>query len=101
MKDWRWPLVALLVAWLGFLAVHETCRSLREGPRTAVKDAADAVGTIAERFHTGRITTTFTAALPKLQPGGAVLELAPTRQSRPFGAPTSGRPCSTSSPWAP
>jgi len=76
MKDWRWPLVVLLVAWLGFLAVHETCRSLREGPRDAVKDAADAVGTIAERFHTGRITTTFTAALPKLQPGGAILELA-------------------------
>jgi len=76
MKDWRWPLVAVVVAWLAFLAVHETCRSLREGPRSAVKEAADAVGTIAERFHTGRITNTFTAALPQLQPGGAILELA-------------------------
>ena len=76
MKDWRWPLVAVVVAWLAFLAVQQTCRFLREGPGAAVRDAADAVGTIAERFHTGRITTTFTAALPRLQPGGATLELA-------------------------
>lgn len=76
MKDLRWPLVAVVVAWLAFLAFHETCRSLREAPGLAVKGAADAVGAIAERFHSGRITTTFTAALPRLQPGGATLELA-------------------------
>jgi len=76
MKDLRWPLVAVFVAWLAFLAFHETCQAVRDGPASAVKGAADAAGAIAERFRTGRITTTFTAALPRLQPGGATLELA-------------------------
>jgi hypothetical protein len=76
MKDLRWPLVAVLVAWLAFLAFHETCRGLREAPAAAVKEALDAAGAVAERFRTGRITTTFTAALPRLHPGGASLELA-------------------------
>jgi len=76
MRDLRWPAVAVIVAWLGYLAVHETCRAMREAPGSAVKEAAEAVGAIAERFRSGRITTTFTAALPRLQPGGAVLELA-------------------------
>jgi len=76
MKDLRWPLVAVIVAWLGTLTLNETCRALREGPASAVKEAANAAGAIAERFRTGRITSTFTAALPELQPGGALLELA-------------------------
>jgi len=76
VKDWRWPLVAVVVARLAFLAFHETCRSLREGPASAVRDAAAALGVVAGRFSTGRITTTFTAALPRLQPGGTTLELA-------------------------
>lgn len=72
----RWPLVALVALGLaGFLAVR-ACRAVQEGPRAAVRDVADAAGTVAERFRTGRITTTFTAALPTLQPGGATLELA-------------------------
>src|SRR5260370_13170943 len=84
MTHWRWALAAVFVAWLACLAVPETCRSLREGPRSALKDAAEAVGTIGERFHTGRITTTFTAALPRLQPGGAILELAAYEAAETF-----------------
>lgn len=76
MRDLRWPLVAVLVAWLAFLAFHEMWRTLREGPASALKEAAGAAGAIAERFRTGRISTTFTAALPRLQPGAPSLELA-------------------------
>lgn len=76
MKDLRWPLVAVIAAWLAYLTLNQTCRVLREGPASVVKEAAAAAGSIAERFRTGRITSTFTAALPELQPGGAVLELA-------------------------
>lgn len=76
MKDLRWPLVAVIAAWLAYLTVNQTCRALREAPASMMKGAADAAGSITERFRTGRITSTFTAALPQLQPGGAVLELA-------------------------
>ena len=76
MKDLRWPLVAVLTAWLAYLTLAQTCRVLREGPASVMKEAADAAGSITERFRTGRITSTFTADLPRLQPGGAVLELA-------------------------
>ncbi len=48
--------MAVLVAWLSYLALHETCRSSASAP--------------------GRITTTFTATGPRLQPAGAILELA-------------------------
>ena len=72
----RWPLVVLGVGALGFLAVERTCRTAREAPEAALNGVTRAVGDIAERFRTGRITTTFVAALPRLEPGGTRLELA-------------------------
>jgi hypothetical protein len=65
----RWPLVVLLVVAAGYLALDRTLATLERAPRLALAG-------LAERFASGRITTTFTAALPRLQPGGAVLELA-------------------------
>jgi hypothetical protein len=76
MKELRWPVAAVIAAWLAYLTLNQAIRVLREAPASAMKGAADAAGSIAERFRTGRITSTFTAALPRLQPGGAVLELA-------------------------
>lgn len=72
----RWPFVVLVVLGLVWLTVDRACRSVQDGPRKAVQEAADAATAVAERFRTGRITTTFTAALPHLEPGGANLELA-------------------------
>lgn len=84
VKDLRWPLVVLLVAALALLTVQKLCRVASEAPGQAVKQAADAAGQIAERFRTGRITTTFTADLPKLEPGGLNLELASWESAETF-----------------
>src|SRR5262245_32434074 len=72
----RWPLVVLGLGILGFLAVERACRTAREAPEAALRGVTQAVGDIAERFRNGRITTTFVAALPRLEPGGTRLELA-------------------------
>ena len=72
----RWPLVVLGLGVLGFLAVERVCRTAREAPAAALRGVTQAVGEIAERFRNGRITTTFVAALPRLEPGGTRLELA-------------------------
>ncbi len=76
----RWPAVVVLLGLLGVFVQQRACHSL-EGNREAALDAAGRVGetalTIAERFRTGSITTTFTAAIPRLDPGGGLkLELA-------------------------
>jgi hypothetical protein len=76
LARWRWPLVVALVAVLGFLALDRACRGVVHAPESAIREAAEAAKGIAERFRTGRITTTFTAALPRLDPGGARLEVA-------------------------
>jgi hypothetical protein len=72
----RWPLVVVTVVLVGLLASLWAFRSLMEAPLSAVKEATDAAGALADRFKTGRITTTFTASLPRLEPGGSKLELA-------------------------
>ena len=76
LARWRWPLVVALVALLAYVAVDRACRGVVHAPGTAIREAAEAARGIAERFRTGRITTTFTAALPRLDPGGARLEVA-------------------------
>jgi len=76
LAHWRWPLAVVVLAVLAYLGAERACRSVEQAPRSAVRDAAEAVGGIAERFRSGRITTTFTAALPRLEPGGSRLELA-------------------------
>ncbi len=73
----RWPLTLLLVVVLALLAVQQGWRSLRQVPRDAVASLGEAASTIAERFKSGTITTTFVAALPQLAPDdGLKLELA-------------------------
>lgn len=81
---WRWPVVVLLLAALAWLAYERACRSLERAPGAAVREAADAAGAIAERFRSGRITTTFTAALPRLQSQGNLLELAAFESTETF-----------------
>jgi hypothetical protein len=79
VRAWRWPLVVLAVAVLAAVSAWRACRSIEEGPRQArqtVGDVGRALGDAAERFKTGRITTTFTAAIPRLSPGGPLLEVA-------------------------
>lgn len=73
---WRWPLVALALALLAYAAAERACRAVERAPASAVREVGEAAKGLAERFRSGRITTTFTAALPRLEPGGAKLEVA-------------------------
>jgi hypothetical protein len=80
LTSWRWPLVTILLALLGYLAYQQGCdavRSSQQMPAETVRELGEAAATIAERFQTGQITTTFVSALPHLLPeGGSKLELA-------------------------
>lgn len=84
LADLRWPVVVLALGALAFLAYERTCRSVEQAPATAVREAGQAVGAIAERFRSGRITTTFTAALPRLHDEGNLLELAAFEATETF-----------------
>lgn len=76
----RWPLAVLGLGLIAWLAWERTRGALEQAPRAT----AEALGAIAERFSTGRITTTFTASLPRLQPGGNLLELASYEATETF-----------------
>lgn len=84
----KWPVAVVLVAFLAYLAFGRASRAVEEGARapvTAIESAGELATTIAERFKTGRITTTFTAALPRLVPeGGTRLELATMEATETF-----------------
>jgi hypothetical protein len=82
---WRWPIVALLVVGLVLAAVMawRAC-ALVERFSNAPGGAARAVGEIAERFHSGRITTTFLADIPRLLPGGPLLEVGAFEATETF-----------------
>jgi hypothetical protein len=76
LAAWRWPLVVVVLAVVGLLGAREACRAFRATQEAAV-EAVEGLTGIAERFHTGTITTTFTAAIPRLvADGGTKLELA-------------------------
>ncbi len=65
---WRWPLVAVLALALGSIGVWRACRFFDQSRRAAsdtVRGLGQAVSDVAERFKSGRITTTFTAAIPR------------------------------------
>jgi hypothetical protein len=79
LRSWRWPLVALASVLIAAAVVWRACRTVEESSRetrAAVEGVGKALGDVAERFQTGRITTTFTAAIPRLNPGGPLLEVA-------------------------
>src|SRR5215470_18457294 len=84
LHAWRWPAVVLLLALAVIGVVERTIRRVTDAPRSAVREAADAAATVAERFKTGRITTTFTASLPRLEPGGSKLEVAAYEATETF-----------------
>jgi hypothetical protein len=70
----RWPMAMVIVAFLGYLAAQRACTTVEEAqraPERTVEQTAEALGGIAERFRTGKITTTFLADLPRLIPEGA------------------------------
>ncbi len=80
---WRWPIVTLLVAALCALTAWRAC-SVFERTRRTAGDAARAVGEIAERFRSGHITTTFLTDVPKLLPGGNLLEVGAFEATETF-----------------
>jgi hypothetical protein len=87
MRAWRWPLVAVGGAVLAFLLAWRTCRVIDDSRREVRATAADvgkAARDVAEGFKTGRITNTFIAAIPQLQPGGPLLELAAFEATETF-----------------
>jgi hypothetical protein len=70
---WRWPVVVALLAVLAFLGIRQGLDLLRGAGNATLEGVAD----IAERFRSGTITTTFTAALPRFAPDDSLkLELA-------------------------
>jgi hypothetical protein len=87
MHTWRWPLVAVFSVLLVFVLAWRACRLLdatRREARATVAEVGKAASDVAERFKTGRITTTFVAAIPQLQPGGPLLELASFEATETF-----------------
>jgi hypothetical protein len=81
LDAWRWPLVVLALGLLAFVGARESCRAFKESRDRTV----EAVAGIADRFTTGTITTTFTAAIPRLVPdGGTKLELAAFEATETF-----------------
>jgi hypothetical protein len=88
LLGFRWPLSAVVVASLVYV-LHSSYGGVdgrRPGPGVqAVETVGEAAATIAERFRSGRITTTFTASIPRLVPGGGPsLEVAVLEANETF-----------------
>ncbi len=86
IRSFRWPLVIVLLAVLG---VYLACRTLRTGvdalgqaPRAA-REVMRGAAELAGRFKSGKITTTFVAAIPQLAPA-ANLEVATLEATETF-----------------
>ena len=81
LTAWRWPIVVIVLALLGYIGVRQGCQVLTKSHRAAV----DTVSGIAERFQTGTITTTFIAAIPHLlNDGGTKLEVVSFEATETF-----------------
>ncbi len=83
-----WATVVLAAVIATTLVWLATCRTIRHGQQAAedtVERVARGAADLAERFRTGRITSTFVAALPRLVPGiGVSLELAAFEATETF-----------------
>lgn len=84
----RWPLVVVVLAVVGWLVVDRVMDTLDRGGERLVEGGetvVDGLGGIAERFHSGHITTTFVAAIPRLAHGDSLsLEVAVFEASETF-----------------
>lgn len=81
LDAWRWPVVVLVLGLLAFVGARQGCRALKESHDQTV----DAIAGFAEGFATNTITTTFTAAIPRLVPdGGTKLELVAVEATETF-----------------
>jgi hypothetical protein len=84
----RWALVVVVVALLAYLSVFQFCRTIRDSQQQAVDTAeafGDAARKVAERLHTGNITTRFVAAIPRLVSNdSSLLELAAFEATETF-----------------
>jgi hypothetical protein len=67
-----------------FFLTQRACRTVEQIPARTVQEAGAAAERVAARFKSGTITETFLAALPTLQPGGPVLELAAVEATETF-----------------
>src|SRR5258706_13027041 len=68
-----WPAAMFGIAVVGLTAFVVSLRSCEKGYDRAgnvAKEAANAAANIAGKFSQGTITTTFTAAIPKITPTG-------------------------------
>ena len=85
----RWPLTFVLLGTLALGAYVWTLRSTGmfvKGVNQTVKDIGEQIGSVAERFRTGRITNTFVAAIPQLSStGSGNLELATAEVTETVG----------------
>jgi len=69
---WRWPVALVAVAYVALVAWSRSCERVEEqqrAPEAAVDRAEKLATSIAERFRTGRITSTFHAAMPRMLSG--------------------------------
>jgi hypothetical protein len=73
----RWPLVVVAVVLIAVLGSLRACHTVGEEQRASLDQVGRAAADLAERFSTGRITTTFVASIPELVGAGETrLELA-------------------------
>lgn len=73
----RWPAALIVALVVVVVAVERACNRTYEQGRATVARVGEAAASIAERFRTGTITTTFVAAIPRLvQDGSLKLEVA-------------------------
>jgi hypothetical protein len=84
----RWAVVVVFIALLAYLGVSQFCRGIRDSQQQAI-DAAEALGDaaleVADRLHTGNITTRFIAAIPRLvSDESSLLELAAFEATETF-----------------
>lgn len=84
----RWPVALVVVATIGYFSFYRACETVetqKDLPVQAAQEARKIVSSIAEKFKTGKITTSFVAALPRMAPDDATrLELASFEATETF-----------------
>lgn len=84
----RWPVAVIVLAYVGYLMTDRSCQSAdnhSQAPVEVIEQAEKMATSIAERFHSGRITKTFNAAIPRLLTGeGLKLEVAAFESTETF-----------------